>query len=212
VAPDGSDELLLYTKQFKSADGKATFYPVPWTEPSDQPDTDYDLHLNNGRLLEHFHEGNLTYRSEGIREKTPCTVVEVSPELARERGIRSGALVELDSRYGKVAVQVVVTPRVSGKELYMPMNSVEEPVNRLTSSYTDKATHTPAYKEASVRTTVLKPDGADPLPRANWRYGNPTPQMGVEVERKWARADYREPGHNLVQISNAAPAARGQER
>ena len=32
--------------------------------------------------------------------------------------------------------------------------------------------------------------------------------MGVEVERKWARADYREPGqnngHNLVQIKNAA--------
>ena len=39
--------------------------------------------LNNGRLLEHFHEGNLTYRSPGIKEKTPDTFVEVSPELAR---------------------------------------------------------------------------------------------------------------------------------
>jgi formate dehydrogenase major subunit len=35
-----------------------------------------------GRLLEHFHEGNLTYRIEGIREKTPDTFVEVSPDLA----------------------------------------------------------------------------------------------------------------------------------
>jgi formate dehydrogenase major subunit len=212
VAPDGSDQPLLYTKQFKSADGKATFYPVPWTEPSDQPDTEYDLHLNNGRLLEHFHEGNMTYRTEGIREKTPCTFVELSPELASERGIDSGALVELDSRYGKVTVQAVVTSRVRGKELYMPMNSVEEPVNRLTSSYTDKATHTPAYKETAVRMTVLKPDGANPLPRTNWRFGTPTPQKGVEVERKWARSDYREPGQNLVQIKSAAPAATGEER
>ena len=212
VAPDGSDQPLLYTKQFKSADGKATFYPVPWTEPSDKPDTEYDLHLNNGRLLEHFHEGNMTYRTEGIREKTPCTFVELSPELASERGIDSGALVELDSRYGKVTVQAVVTSRVRGKELYMPMNSVEEPVNRLTSSYTDKATHTPAYKETAVRMTVLKPDGANPLPRTNWRFGTPTPQKGVEVERKWARSDYREPGQNLVQIKSAAPAATGEER
>ena len=51
------------------------------TTPSDRPDAEYDLHLNNGRVLEHFHEGNLTYRTEGIREKTPDTFVEVSPEL-----------------------------------------------------------------------------------------------------------------------------------
>ena len=212
VAADGSDQPLLYTKQFKSADGKATFYPVPWTEPTDQPNTEYDLHLNNGRLLEHFHEGNMTYRTAGIREKTPCTFVEVSPELASERGIHTGALVELDSRYGKVTVQAVVTSRVSGKELYMPMNSVEEPVNRLTSSYTDDATHTPAYKEASVRMTVLSPTGRDPLPRSNSRHGVPTPQKGVEVERKWARADYHQPGQHLVQIQSAAPAAAGEER
>ncbi len=67
----------------------------------------------------------MTYRTKGIREKTPCTFVEVSPELADERGIHTGALVELDSRYGKVTVQAVVTSRVSGKELYMPMNSVD---------------------------------------------------------------------------------------
>ena len=39
------------------------------------------------------------------------------------------------------------------------MNSTEEPVNRLTSSYTDKVTHTPAYKETSVRMTVLEERG-----------------------------------------------------
>ena len=82
VAEDGSDQPLLYTKKFNFPDGKARFYPVPWTEPTDQQDAEYDLHLNNGRLLEHFHEGNMTYRTEGIREKTPCTFVEVSPELA----------------------------------------------------------------------------------------------------------------------------------
>ena len=31
----------------------------------------YDLHLNNGRLLEHFEQGSMTYRSPGIKEITP---------------------------------------------------------------------------------------------------------------------------------------------
>ena len=200
VAKDGTDQPLLYTKQFAFPDGKARLFPLSQTETTDQPNAEFDLHLNNGRLLEHFHEGNMTYKSEGIREKTPDTFVEVSPELAKERGIQSGTWVQLTSRYGQLRVRALVTDRVQGKELYMPMNSVESPVNRLTSSHTDPVTHTPAYKEASVHLRVLPEVGESPLPRINHRFGHPTPQHGVEVERKWKRADYSLPGNGLVQI------------
>jgi formate dehydrogenase major subunit len=202
VAADGSDQPLLYTKEFFFPDGKARLFPLKWLEAAEQPNAEFDLHLNNGRLLEHFHEGNLTYRTEGIREKTPDTFVEVSPELATVRGIQSGSWVQLTSRYGKVRVRALITDRVHGKELYMPMNSATSPVNLLTSSHTDPVTHTPAYKETSVKMTVLQDIGENPLPRTNSRWGHPTPQRGVEVERKWQRADYRTPGPQpkLVQI------------
>jgi len=85
----------------------------------------------------------------------------------------------------------------------MPMNSVESPVNRLTSSHADPVTNTPAYKEASVLLKVLPEIGDSPLPRINSRFGHPTPQQGVEVERKWNRPDYRAPGSGLVQIQKA---------
>ena len=143
VAADGADQPLLYTKQFNFPDGKARLFPLSWTQPTEQPDAEFDLHLNNGRLLEHFHEGNLTNRVAGIREKTPDTWVEVSPELAAQRGIQSGTRVQLRSRYGQVRVRALVTERVRGKQLYMPMNSTESPVNRLTSSLADPVTHTP---------------------------------------------------------------------
>ncbi len=204
VAPDGTDEPLLYTEQFHFPDGKARLFPVSWTGPVDQPDSEYDLHLNNGRLLEHFHEGNLTYRTEGIRQKSPDVFVEVSPELAEERGIQSGTWVQLISRYGQVRVRALVTDRVDGRELYMPMNSAERAVNRLTGSHTDPATDTPAYKEASVRLKVLDEVGESPLPRVNSRFGHPTPQQGVEVERKWKRSDYRMPGNGAVRVPPGA--------
>lgn len=200
VAADGSDQPLLYTKQFAFPDGKARLFPLAQKEPTEQPDAEFDLHLNNGRLLEHFHEGNLTYRVEGIRQKTPDTWVEVSPELAKERGIVSGTRVLLTSRHGQVRVRALVTDRVQGKQLYMPMNSTESPVNRLTSSHSDAVTHTPAYKETAVRLQVLPEVDESPLPRINSRFGHPTPQRGVQIERKWARSDYSLPGNGLVQV------------
>ena len=203
VAADGTDQPLLYTKSFTFPDGKARLYPLAWREPQERRDAEFDLHLNNGRLLEHFHEGNLTYRSPGIHEKTPDTFVEVSPELARSRGIESGSLVQLTSRHGRVRVRALVTDRVQDGELYMPMNSTTSPVNLLTGSHTDPATHTPAYKETAVRMEVLARHGESPLPRINHRFGHPTPQNGVEVERKWRQPGYRFPGE-LVQIETKA--------
>jgi formate dehydrogenase major subunit len=202
VAADGTDEPLLYTNRFAFPDGKARLFPMSWIGPTDQPNAEFDLHLNNGRLLEHFHEGNLTYRAEGIREKTPDTFVEVSPELAEERGLQSGTWVRLVSRYGQIRVRALVTDRVRGHELYMPMNSSETVVNRLTSSHTDAATNTPAYKETSVHLDVLPEIGESPLPRINHRFGHPTPQNGVEVERKWKRPDYRIPGSPFLRVLN----------
>jgi formate dehydrogenase major subunit len=202
VGADGSDQPLLYTKGFAFPDGKARLYPVAWLEPQECRDSQFDLHLNNGRLLEHFHEGNLTNRSPGIHAKTPDTFVEVSPDLARTRGIESGSLVRLTSRHGQLRVRALVTDRVQDGELYMPMNSTTTPVNLLTGSHTDPATHTPAYKETAVRMEVLAAVGESPLPRINHRFGHPTPQEGVEVERKWRQPGYRFPGE-LVQIKTA---------
>jgi formate dehydrogenase major subunit len=102
---------------------------------------------------------------------------------------------------------VVVTDRVHGDDLYLPMNSIVQPVNRLTGSSVDRATHTPAFKEISVSLTVLPEQQPDPIPKQNFRHGHPTPQTGVEVERKWERSDYALPGtgrgDGLVQIETS---------
>ena len=206
VAKDGTDTPLCYVDKFPFPDGKAKFYPIEYVGPSEETSELYDLHLNNGRLLEHFEQGSMTYRSPGIKRMTPETFVEVSPELAEERGLSDGRYVHLTSPYGRLKVQVLVSDRVKGKQLFMPLNSIEEPVNKLTSSHTDRATHTPAFKETPVHMTILPEQGNRPLPRENFRNGHRYPQMGLEIERKWALSNYHVPGtresDKLVQIKS----------
>jgi formate dehydrogenase major subunit len=176
---------------------------LSFREPLDQPDAQFDLFLNNGRELEHFHEGNLTHRVAGIHLENPERYLEISPELARERKIESGRWVRLTSRYGSLCVKVLVTDRVRGKQIFLPLTSQDGPVNILTGTHSDTPTNTPAYKETAVKMEVLPEHGDNPLMKVNFRNtGKRTPQMGVEIERKWKRADYHFPGAaQLVQIS-----------
>ena len=121
VHADGSDEPVLYLDRFAFPDGKARLYPLSYREPLDQPDAQFDLFLNNGRELEHCHEGNLTHRVVGIHLENPERYLEISPELARERSIDLGRWVRLTSRYGSLSVKVLVTDRVSGKQIFLPL-------------------------------------------------------------------------------------------
>ncbi len=191
VAPDGNGTPVLYTERFNFQDGRARLHKVSW-KPVLEAGDGYDLHLNNGRLLEHFHEGNETYKTPGIREIVPSTFVELSPELAAERKIRTGDLVTIKSRWGSVNVRALVTDRVGGNELFMPMNSSgESAINNLSGRLMDEVSHTPAYKEIPVKLEKLRdaPSGP-PLPAWNHRNATPNPQHGVEVQKKWKRRDY----------------------
>ena len=90
---------------------------------------------------------------------------------------------------------MLVSDQVRDGELFMPLSSAEHAVNYLTSNVVDPDSHTPAYKELAVK--MVKMDGPPksqrrqrPIPATHHRYGHPTPQAGVEVQRKWARPDY----------------------
>jgi formate dehydrogenase major subunit len=187
----GKSTPLLYIDGFNFPDKKARFALSDWVLPTEFP-VEYDLHINNGRMLEHFHEGNLTNKSLGIQEKVPDVFVEVAPTLAEERGIIDGSVVRLVSPFGAVKLNALVTDRVKHNELYLPMNSVdkESAINFLTGPAVDHRTHTPAYKQTKVRMEIISREGEVKLPGHNPRNKKRYPQNGVEVERKWNRPGY----------------------
>ena len=194
VAADGTDTPLLYTERFHTDDGKAVLYPLKWQPPEEEPDAEYDLVLDNGRMLEHFQAMNQTGRSSGVLGLSPNWFVEVSPELAEARGIADGTWVRLTSRRGSVEVPAVVTDRVRGGDLFLPLHQGKPGINELTGEHHDPDVNTPAYKETAVRLEVIE-RGKDvpPLPPDNFRYGHRTTADGVPVTVKWHQPDYVQP-------------------
>lgn len=189
---DGRDTPLLYTERFHTDDGKAVLYPLDWKAPDEAADGEYDLMMDNGRMLEQFQATNQTGRGPRIWSQAPNWFVEVSPELAAERGIEEGTWVRLSSRRGSVELRAVVTERVAGNTLFVPIHQGKPGVNLLTGEHHDPDVNTPAYKETAVRLEVLG-QGEPPLPANSFRHGERTPNAGVPVEVKWQRDDYRAP-------------------
>ena len=194
VQEDGTDTPLLYTDGFHFPDRKAKLHPVAWHAPAEAADDTYDIMLDNGRLLEHFQSTNQTGRGHRVHHETPHWFVEVSRELAAERGIEDGTWLRITSRRAHVDVRATVTDRVSGKTMYLPIHHSKPGVNTLTGEHHDAEVNTPAYKELAVRIEKLPiPKGEPPLPYRNHRYGRRTPNAGPDAEQKWARPEYQEP-------------------
>lgn len=117
--------------------------------------------------------------------------------MAKDLEIEEGALIKLSNHNGESTGRVHVTKEVSGKELFITLNSDgKNAVNYLTSNNVDKDTNTPAYKGAS-QSRGTREKGQSPIPHNNHRWATRNPQMGPEVERKWKRDDYVFPGNEV---------------
>ncbi len=98
------------------------------------------------------------------------------PELAEDRGIHEGAEVKLISE--TEALQVHVTDRVKGKEIYIPFDRCDGKwrylgaINLLTNSDVDQYTDTPSYKRTSCRLEVITKRGKSPLNPNNFHIRN----------------------------------------
>ncbi|WP_420802007.1 molybdopterin oxidoreductase family protein [Staphylococcus saccharolyticus] len=156
VDENGNDSPILYLDGFNFENKKAKLYPLTF-DNFFKEDEVYDIHVNNGRLLEHFHEGNMTYQTPMIKYKVPHVFAEISPELAQERDIHEGAEISLISEKGEATLLAHITDRVKGKEIYIPLNNDplnngdKGAINLLTNSDVDKYTDTPSYLHTSAR-------------------------------------------------------------
>jgi formate dehydrogenase major subunit len=75
-------------------------------------DPDYPYVLTTYRLTEHHTGGTMTRYVSWLAETQPEAFIEISPELAADKGIENGGWATLWTARGEVEARTLVTPRV----------------------------------------------------------------------------------------------------
>ncbi|HXV83788.1 MAG TPA: formate dehydrogenase subunit alpha [Candidatus Binatia bacterium] len=140
---------IMHVGQFVR--GKGQFHPVEHLPAAELPDKEYPFILTTGRVIYHWHGGELSRRSKGLLEVYPETLVEISPEDAARIGLNGDYLLRLKSRRGEVIARAVVTDRVAPGVLFGNFHFPGQyNINNLTISAIDPVAKIPEYKVCAV--------------------------------------------------------------
>lgn len=140
---------ILHTEQFTRGRGK--FHPVRFLPARELPDAEYPFVLTTGRILQHWHTGTMTRRSEVLDALVPHGSLELNPEDARGLGLAPGGMAVVRSRRGKIEVPVEITERVDRGTVFLAFHFKEHPANALTIAALDPVAKIPEYKVCAVR-------------------------------------------------------------
>jgi len=145
---------ILHAEEF--ARGKGKFSPLKYKNPAEQPDEGYPLILTTGRVMSQWHTGTMTRRSPFLEEESPQAFIEISPEDAGQRGIKTNEEVEVTSRRGVIKVKAKVTSQIRPGVVFIPFHFFEGAANRLTIRALDPVAKIPEFKVCAVE---VKPVG-----------------------------------------------------
>lgn len=132
--------------------GKGKFHAIDHLPPKELPDEEYPTLLTTGRVLYHWHGGELTRRIESLLEVYPESLVEISPEDAAKIGLNGNGRVRVRSRRGEMVAQAIVTDRVSPGLIFANFHFPGlQNANNLTIAALDPIAKIPEYKVCAVR-------------------------------------------------------------
>jgi len=135
--------------------GKGKFHPTEHLEPQELPDAEYPFLLTTGRVLHHWHSGEMTRRSQGLLEVCPDPYIEIHPEDAETLGILNHQDVRLSSRRGITFGKALVTERVSPGLIFANFHFAgDQNGNNLTIAALDPVSKIPEYKVCAVKVEV----------------------------------------------------------
>ena len=140
---------ILHTSQF--ARGKGKFMPIDHVPPAELPDDQYPMLLNTGRVLYHWHGGEMTRRAQGLLAIYDRALVEVNPNDADHHGLNEQSRVRITSRRGSIEAEAWITDRVPPGMVFANFHFPDAAANELTIAALDPVAKIPEYKICAIR-------------------------------------------------------------
>jgi predicted molibdopterin-dependent oxidoreductase YjgC len=142
---------LLFSDRFPR--GRARFVPVDQGLPAAElPDAEYPLILNTGRVLPHWHGGDLSRPVRELLDLYPRVEVSVNPADGAALGLTDGDPARVSSRRGELVAVTRLTLDVRAGEIFIPFVRLDDAAaNVLTHDVHDPRAKIPEYKVCAVR-------------------------------------------------------------
>ncbi len=140
---------ILHKHRFARGAGK--FAPLEDIPPAETPDEQYPMLLSTGRVLYHWHGGQMTRRSAGLAAVYDKALVEINPQDAERLGLDNRNRLRVSSRRGSIEAEAWVTERVPPGMVYANFHFPEASANELTIAALDPIAKIPEYKVCAVK-------------------------------------------------------------
>ena len=144
---------ILHTKGFTR--GKGKFMPIDHVPPAEKPDDDYPMVMSTGRVLYHWHGGQMTRRAKGIMQVYGEALIEMNPNDAEKIGVNGNRMIRVTSRRGSIEAQAWVTDRVPPGMVYANFHFPNASANELTHASLDPVAKIPEYKITAVKVELV---------------------------------------------------------
>jgi len=138
-------------------DGKALIISAPYEAPPETPDTEFDLWLCTGRVLEHWHTGTMTARVPELHKAVPDALCYMHPDDAEKRNLRRGDEVLISNKRGEVRARVETRGRNRPPKslVFVPFFDARILINKLILDATDPLSKQTDFKKCPVKITKV---------------------------------------------------------
>ena len=147
--PDHPGTPILHTEKFSRGLGR--FSAADHVPPAELPDDDYPLMLTTGRVIYHWHAGEMTHRAAGLEAMYPEALVEIHPRDAARAGIDANGMMKVASRRGEILAKAQITDRVEPGLIFTTFHFAESAANFLTNPVLDPVAKIPEFKVCAVK-------------------------------------------------------------
>ena len=129
--------------------------PASGIAPAESADADYPFILTTGRVLEHWHTGSMTRRSQVLDALRPQAEITVNPDDLAALGLSDGDAIRMESRRGGLTATARADARLPRGLVFMAFCYAEAAANWLTNPVLDPVAKIPELKVSAVRLCAL---------------------------------------------------------
>ena len=130
---DDKDKRASMEAEFKAKMHIPDGYPVGSGAMSEVPDEVYPCLFTTGRKVYHYHTGTMTRECPPLEYGAGIEgpLIEVSPDIARERGLEDGCYAMVENKRGRIAAKLRVNPDLRESTIFTTFHYSEADGNEL---------------------------------------------------------------------------------